>query len=77
MDKKCKTCQFFRLQKWTATPDAPEPPWCSNLKSPNKWKSVKETDGCRVWQLKKTAENTDELSKRVAEKFNPERRGED
>ena len=67
--KKCKTCQYFRLQKWTAMPNAPKPPWCSNLKSPKAWKNVKETDDCKGWQEKKTAENTDELSKRVREKF--------
>ena len=47
--KQCETCQYLRLQKVEA-PNMPEPPWCSNSKSPFYWKSVKKDDKCDFWE---------------------------
>lgn len=49
MKKQCGTCLYMRLHKYQKVENVPEPPWCSNSKSPFHWKTVKETDVCDEW----------------------------
>ena len=70
--KICNNCQYFRMKKWQGLPNAPEPSWCSNSKSPNFWKSVGSTDSCKAFQKRPEGQvdNTEELSQRANQAIN-------